>query len=141
MLTLIFDIDSEFSKLRRLYESRSSSAVRNGSLKNGHEALSEAEVYDADSKLAAKSTANGAIVEDEVQGPPVVNERHRHRYEVDPDYVDQLTKAGLHFVGKDDKGERMEILELPDHKWFVGVQYHPEYLSRVLQPSKPYLGR
>ncbi|KAI9736995.1 MAG: CTP synthase ura7 [Cirrosporium novae-zelandiae] len=67
-------------------------------------------------------------------------ERHRHRYEVNPSYVDQLNKAGLTFIGKDDKGERMEILELKDHPWFVGVQFHPEYLSRVLKPSMPYLG-
>ena len=43
-------------------------------------------------------------------------------------------------MGKDDRGERMEILELKDHPWFVGVQFHPEYLSRVLRPSVPYLG-
>ena len=67
-------------------------------------------------------------------------ERHRHRYEVNPDYIDRLATAGLTFVGKDDKGERMEIIELKDHPWYVGVQFHPEYLSRVLQPSKPYLG-
>lgn len=69
-----------------------------------------------------------------------VNERHRHRYEVNPAYIDRLADAGLTFIGKDDKGERMEILELKDHPWFVGVQFHPEYLSRVLAPSKPYLG-
>lgn len=69
-----------------------------------------------------------------------VNERHRHRYEVNPDYVERLTEAGLDFVGKDDKGVRMEILEIKSHPWFVGVQFHPEYLSRVLHPSRPYLG-
>ncbi|KAF9887929.1 CTP synthase ura7 [Aspergillus nanangensis] len=69
-----------------------------------------------------------------------IDERHRHRYEVNPDYIERLQSAGLHFVGKDDKSERMEIIELPDHPWFVGVQYHPEYLSRVLAPSKPFLG-
>ncbi|KAJ5054341.1 uncharacterized protein L3040_000617 [Drepanopeziza brunnea f. sp. 'multigermtubi'] len=67
-------------------------------------------------------------------------ERHRHRYEVNPEYVPKLAAKGLDFVGKDDKGERMEILELKDHPWYVGVQFHPEYLSRVLDPSKPYLG-
>ncbi|KAI1377072.1 putative CTP synthase [Hypoxylon crocopeplum] len=67
-------------------------------------------------------------------------ERHRHRYEVNPTKIDQLEKAGLTFVGKDVKGERMEIIELRDHSWFVGVQFHPEYLSRVLSPSKVVLG-
>ncbi|KAL1956975.1 hypothetical protein VTO42DRAFT_6464 [Malbranchea cinnamomea] len=69
-----------------------------------------------------------------------IDERHRHRYEVNPAYIDRLQAAGLHFIGKDDKGERMEIIELKDHPWFVGVQFHPEYLSRVLAPSKPFLG-
>lgn len=72
--------------------------------------------------------------------PGEIQERHRHRYEVNPDYVDALTEAGMNFVGKDDKGERMEIVELKDHPYFVGVQFHPEYMSRVLNPSKPYLG-
>ncbi|KAM4055314.1 glutamine amidotransferase class-I domain-containing protein [Hirsutella rhossiliensis] len=70
----------------------------------------------------------------------VIEERHRHRYEVNPDYVDELEAAGMTFVGKDDSGNRMEVFELHDHPWFVGVQYHPEYLSRVLDPSRPYLG-
>jgi CTP synthase len=70
----------------------------------------------------------------------VVEERHRHRYEVNPDYVQRLEEAGLDFVGKDDTGKRMEIVELKDHPWYVGVQYHPEYQSKVLEPSRPYLG-
>ena len=69
-----------------------------------------------------------------------VNERHRHRYEVNPAYLAQLEENGLTFIGKDSTGVRQEIIELKDHPWFVGVQYHPEYLSRVLHPSKPYLG-
>lgn len=69
-----------------------------------------------------------------------IHERHRHRYEVNPEYIDRLTEGGLNFVGKDDKGERMEVVELKEHPWYVGVQYHPEYLSRVLSPSRPYLG-
>jgi CTP synthase len=69
-----------------------------------------------------------------------VLERHRHRYEVNPDYIQRLSNAGLPFVGKDDTGERMEIVELRDHPFFVGVQFHPEFMSRVLRPSPPYLG-
>lgn len=74
------------------------------------------------------------------EGKEVISERHRHRYEVNPEYIERLGAAGLHFIGKDDKNVRMEVIELKDHPWFVGVQFHPEYLSRVLQPSKPYLG-
>lgn len=70
----------------------------------------------------------------------IIHERHRHRYEVNPDYIEKLAAGGLEFIGKDEKGERMEIIELRDHPWFVGVQFHPEYLSKVLSPSRPYLG-
>jgi CTP synthase len=72
--------------------------------------------------------------------PLVIHERHRHRYEVNPEYLETLAAHGLTFIGKDDMGERMEIFELEDHPWFVGVQFHPEYLSKVLEPSKCYLG-
>jgi CTP synthase len=71
---------------------------------------------------------------------PDVLERHRHRYEVNPDMIETLTAAGLNFIGKDDSGQRMEIVELKDHPWYVGVQFHPEFMSRVLKPSVPYLG-
>jgi CTP synthase len=64
----------------------------------------------------------------------VMKERHRHRYEVNPDYIEMLEKAGLNFVGKDDTGKRMEVVELNDHPFLVGVQAHPEFTSRVLAP-------
>ncbi|POS86320.1 P-loop containing nucleoside triphosphate hydrolase [Erysiphe pulchra] len=70
----------------------------------------------------------------------VISERHRHRYEINPKYTEELSVKGMCFVGKDVNGERMEIIELKDHPWFVGVQFHPEYLSKVLSPSPPYLG-
>ncbi|KAG6368724.1 hypothetical protein INS49_002938 [Diaporthe citri] len=69
-----------------------------------------------------------------------IEERHRHRYEVNPAYIHRLETAGLHFVGKDETGQRMEIFELKDHPYFVGTQFHAEYQSKVLNPSKPYLG-
>ncbi|KAK7735837.1 CTP synthase ura7 [Diaporthe eres] len=69
-----------------------------------------------------------------------IEERHRHRYEVNPVYIHRLETAGLHFVGKDETGQRMEIFELKDHPYFVGTQFHAEYQSKVLNPSKPYLG-
>ncbi|KAL4068572.1 CTP synthase N-terminus-domain-containing protein [Scleroderma yunnanense] len=67
-------------------------------------------------------------------------ERHRHRYEVNPEQVPRLEASGLTFVGKDEKGERMQILELKDHPFFVGLQPHPELCSRPLNPSPPFLG-
>jgi CTP synthase len=69
-----------------------------------------------------------------------VDERHRHRYEVNPAIIEQVEKAGLTFIGKDDTNVRMEIIELKEHPYYVGVQYHPEFLSKVLDPSKPLLG-
>ncbi|KAJ2541097.1 CTP synthase ura7 [Coemansia sp. RSA 1933] len=70
-----------------------------------------------------------------------VHERHRHRYEVNPENVAEFEAHGLHFVGRDaETGERMEILELENHPYFVAVQYHPEYLTRPLSPSPPFLG-
>nr|DAD33944.1 TPA_asm: hypothetical protein HUJ06_012795 [Nelumbo nucifera] len=70
----------------------------------------------------------------------IIDERHRHRYEVNPDMVEQLENAGLLFVGKDETGQRMEIVELPSHPYFVGVQFHPEFKSRPGKPSALFLG-
>ncbi|XP_075482081.1 uncharacterized protein LOC142522525 [Primulina tabacum] len=69
-----------------------------------------------------------------------IDERHRHRYEVNPDMVLQLEDAGLNFTGKDESGCRMEIVELPNHPYFVGVQFHPEFKSRPGKPSALFLG-
>jgi len=69
-----------------------------------------------------------------------IEERHRHRYEVNPALTQYFEERGLHFVGQDVDGERMEIVELEDHPFYVGVQFHPEFLSRPLAPSPPYLG-
>ncbi|KAL2510502.1 CTP synthase family protein [Abeliophyllum distichum] len=69
-----------------------------------------------------------------------VDERHRHRYEVNPEMVSILEESGLKFVGKDESGKRMEILELPDHPFYVGVQFHPEFKSRPGRPSALFLG-
>ncbi|NP_001336802.1 ustilago maydis induced8 isoform X2 [Zea mays] len=69
-----------------------------------------------------------------------VDERHRHRYEVNPDMVPDFEKAGLQFVGKDESGKRMGIVELPSHKFFIGAQFHPEFKSRPGKPSPLFLG-
>eukprot|EP00239_Pterosperma_sp_CCMP1384_P007644 CAMPEP_0197844640 /NCGR_PEP_ID=MMETSP1438-20131217/1639_1 /TAXON_ID=1461541 /ORGANISM="Pterosperma sp., Strain CCMP1384" /LENGTH=585 /DNA_ID=CAMNT_0043455561 /DNA_START=98 /DNA_END=1855 /DNA_ORIENTATION=+ len=69
-----------------------------------------------------------------------IDERHRHRYEVNPEMVDKFEEAGLQFVGKDESGTRMEIVELKGHKYFVATQYHPEFKSRPGKPSPLFLG-
>ncbi|XP_039024860.1 CTP synthase-like isoform X2 [Hibiscus syriacus] len=72
--------------------------------------------------------------------PHYVDERHRHRYEVNPNVIGVLEEAGLKFVGKDETGKRMEVLELPGHPFYVGVQFHPEFKSRPGKPSALFLG-
>ncbi|XP_052155496.1 uncharacterized protein LOC127773468 isoform X4 [Oryza glaberrima] len=69
-----------------------------------------------------------------------VDERHRHRYEVNPEMVPEFEKAGLSFVGRDESGTRMEIIELPTHRFFVGAQFHPEFKSRPGKPSPLFMG-
>ncbi len=63
-----------------------------------------------------------------------INERHRHRYEVNITYRDILEKAGLRFCGLSPDGQLPEIVERPDHPWFIGVQFHPELKSQPLAP-------
>ena len=71
---------------------------------------------------------------------PVVYERHRHRYEVNPQYVAAIEAQGLKFSGHDDRGQRMEIAELPTHRFFMASQFHPEFTSRPLRPNPIFLG-
>ncbi|WP_022699539.1 CTP synthase [Oceanicaulis alexandrii] len=70
----------------------------------------------------------------EIYGQAAIHERHRHRYEVNIAYKEQLEKAGLVFSGLSPDGVLPEIVEYADHPWFIGVQYHPEYKSRPFDP-------
>ncbi len=77
----------------------------------------------------------------EAYGTPSIKERHRHRYEVNPKYIERLEKAGLVFSGKSPDASLMEIAELPrsgdgvnTHPFFLGTQFHPEFLARPLRP-------
>jgi CTP synthase len=85
-------------------------------------------------------TSQESILQKLYKNAEFVEERHRHRYEVNPSVVNDFEAAGLMFVGQDVDGKRMEIMELKDHPYYVAVQYHPEYLTRPLKPSAPYLG-
>lgn len=68
-----------------------------------------------------------------------LDERHRHRYEVNPAFIEQFENAGLNFVGKDESGRRMEVIELHQHPFFVAAQFHPEFQSRPNKPSPLFL--
>ncbi|EPY01116.1 CTP synthase [Magnetospirillum fulvum] len=70
----------------------------------------------------------------EIYGADRISERHRHRYEVNLDYRADLEKTGLSFSGLSPDGILPEIVELPDHPWFVGVQFHPELKSKPFDP-------
>jgi CTP synthase len=75
-------------------------------------------------------------------GADGVDERHRHRYEVNPGLVQALEAKGLLFSGKDETQQRMEVVELPAsaHPYFVAVQFHPEFKSRPQRPAPVFLG-
>jgi CTP synthase len=69
-----------------------------------------------------------------IYGTTTISERHRHRYEVNAAYRERLESGGLVFSGMSPDGLLPEIVERPDHPWFVGVQFHPELKSRPLDP-------
>ncbi len=74
-----------------------------------------------------------------IYGQDKINERHRHRYEVNNAYVETLSKAGMTFSGLSPSGELVEMLELKDHPFFIACQFHPEFLSRPLDPHPIFL--
>jgi CTP synthase len=75
----------------------------------------------------------------EIYGTDAISERHRHRYEVNINYREVLERAGLLFSGLSPDGELPEIVELPSHPWFVGVQFHPELKSKPLDPHPLFI--
>lgn len=81
----------------------------------------------------AATLAKGSKVA-KIYGGTQISERHRHRYEVNTKYRERLEKAGVRFAGLSPDGLLPEIIELPDHPWFIGVQFHPELKSRPFEP-------
>ena len=71
----------------------------------------------------------------EAYGKELIQERHRHRYEVNNNLRYKLVEDGMKLVGFNPERDLVEIIELPDHPWFVGVQFHPEYCSTVNNPQ------
>ena len=82
--------------------------------------------YDCKLKKGSKAYA--------IYGESVIQERHRHRYEFNNKYLEQIEEAGLKAVGVNPASGLVEVVELKDHPWFIGVQYHPELRSTVLNP-------
>ena len=76
----------------------------------------------------------GSKVSDIYSNHTEIMERHRHRYEVNINFKKQLEEAGLAFSGLSPDSQLPEIVEIPDHPWFVGVQFHPELKSRPFDP-------
>ena len=87
-----------------------------------------------EAKLAGNSHAAA------IYGATTISERHRHRYEVNGAYRDALEQGGLVFSGMSPDGLLPEIVERPDHPWFVGVQFHPELKSRPFEPHPLFRG-
>ncbi|HUK06924.1 MAG TPA: CTP synthase [Stellaceae bacterium] len=78
--------------------------------------------------------AQGSRISEIYGGATHISERHRHRYEVNINYKDRLENVGLRFAGMSPDGELPETVEIPDHPWFLGVQYHPELKSKPFEP-------
>ena len=70
-----------------------------------------------------------------IYGKPLISERHRHRYELNNDYVARLNEAGMRTSGRNPETGLVEIVEIPEHPFFIGVQFHPEYKSTPENPQ------
>ena len=76
----------------------------------------------------------------ELYGEPLIHERHRHRWEVNPEYHEILSEHGMRFSGLSPDGRLVEIIELPDHPFFIAGQFHPELKSRPTRPHPLFRG-
>ena len=84
--------------------------------------------------------AQDSMVRELYGGKANISERHRHRYEVNPEFIDDIVKSGLQFTGRSKDGIRMEVAELASHPYFMAVQFHPEFKSRPENSSRTHLG-
>ncbi|MBU2973568.1 CTP synthase [Zobellia sp. B3R18] len=83
---------------------------------------------------------DGSLVKEIYKGADNISERHRHRYEFNSDFKEQLEASGLKATGINKETGLVEIVEIPEHPWFIGVQYHPEYKSTVASPHPLFVG-
>jgi CTP synthase len=83
---------------------------------------------------AYEAALRPGTISQESYGEDRIVERHRHRFEFNPTYRERFERAGMQIAGTSLDGKLVEIIELPSHPWFVGVQFHPEFTSRFLSP-------
>lgn len=76
----------------------------------------------------------------QLYGQSLINELHRHRYEVNTHYKDQFVKKGLVFAGMSPDGSLVEAIEIPESEFFLAVQFHPEFKSRPINPHPLFVG-
>ena len=107
-----------------LLEEQIDVALKGGTMRLG--------VYETDLREGSISAA--------CYGSHRIEERHRHRYEFNPIYRERLEAAGMRIAGTSLHDQLVEVIELPDHPWFVGVQFHPEFSSRLLSPHPLFRG-
>ncbi|MFQ6128994.1 MAG: glutamine hydrolyzing CTP synthase [Thermoplasmata archaeon] len=81
----------------------------------------------------------GSVAE-KLYGKTKIEERHRHRYEINPEFIERIEKEGLEYTGRSLDDRRMEIAEFSDHPYFMASQFHPEFKSRPLRPSPLHYG-
>ena len=74
-----------------------------------------------------------------IYGKSSIQERHRHRYEFNNRYLTDFEQHGMQCVGTNPDSHLVEVVELPDHPWFIGTQFHPEYASTVLHPHPLFM--
>lgn len=90
-------------------------------------------------RLGANSiTVHAGTLAHDVYGHATITKRHRHRYEINAGYIPEMAEKGLRFSAESDSGKRMEILEIPEHRFYLGVQFHPEFNSRPGFPEEAF---
>ncbi len=99
------------------------------------------DAMEGDMRLGAyPCVLDGGSLAFRVYGEKEISERHRHRYEFNREYEQALTGRGMRFSGNSPDGDFVEIAEIPDHPWFLGCQFHPEFKSRLLEPHPLFAG-
>ena len=90
--------------------------------------------------VSAQNQLKENTLAQEVYGESDITERHRHRFEFNNAYLEKMEAAGMKASGINPDTGLVEVVEIPEHPWFIGVQYHPEYKSTVANPHPLFVG-